>query len=57
MAETEFEVIRRDGQVHIMMFDEDDDLEVVSLDLESAEILGTAILVKAYQHEEDDASE
>lgn len=53
MAETEFEIVRRDGNVHMLMFDDTDDLEVVTMTPTDAWVLGNALVEKAQQEEDD----
>lgn len=53
MAETDFKVYRLDGQVHLVMTDDSDDAEIITLDPTNAWVLGNALVEKALQQEDD----
>jgi hypothetical protein len=55
VVEIEFEVIRRDGHVHIMAYDDEDNLEVITLDPASAKALAEAMYAKAILEEDDES--
>lgn len=52
MAEVEFEVVVRDGEVAVMLFDDEDDIEVITLGTEAAWALAGAIADAATEIEE-----